>query len=514
MIWTGYKAEFNNQMITLAETILLNAYALKRVLVLTGFMELGDYSKDVNASDGLDYTVDVKHHVLHEVAFALDVNQSMRSSGLVPGVDVITIEELKKVCDLRGMHVEAHGFMHDFDTPNKLDDGILTYHVKPYRVMERMWPTSGSPLYHPIREIEDLVFHDARAYVYDSFQTINPWKAFSNVTVAPILVVDYLFYSSGQFNPSYAPHKSYDYFGVLAGWSWSQKIMGYLDDLARKHFGGSAKAVDYIALHWRRGYHVATDGDNHRDSKSTAYTHKLVANLLLNVSETFCPTCPIYIASNVITKDDIFTLKKLIGTGQEMYSLLIDPPNMELNTLSRVEMAICTHASVFIPTTGSTWSANVLAMRGVRISGPPDGPEELIRTIKEGVQMRKKHKIDERKQGTMADFYHPPSSPPAPPPPPKTAEEREAEARAKMEKREAKAEKAEQEREKKEREEEAAARKKKESSTEGNAKGAPPHGGAATKDGDDAALPTDWPSVPGGGRMPPDSGGAPTPQGR
>ena len=78
-------------MITLAETILLNAYALKRVLVLTGFMELGDYSKDVNASDGLDYTVDVKHHVLHEVAFALDVNQSMRNSGLVPGVDVIKL---------------------------------------------------------------------------------------------------------------------------------------------------------------------------------------------------------------------------------------------------------------------------------------------------------------------------------------------------------------------------------------------------------------------------------------
>merc|ERR1719440_16023 len=48
-----------------------------------------------------------------------------------------------------------------------------------------------------------------------------------------------------------------------------------------------------------------------------------------------------------------------------MASLVLDDPqDLDLNALSRVEMAICQNARYFIPAPGSTWSMNVNALRG------------------------------------------------------------------------------------------------------------------------------------------------------
>merc|ERR1719230_2446868 len=58
-------------------------------------------------------------------------------------------------------------------------------------------------------------------------------------------------------------------------------------------------------------------------------------------------------------------VEAMLGTGQKVHSLLLDDASDDdMNFLSHVEMAICTSARVFIRTVGSTWSYNVMSMRG------------------------------------------------------------------------------------------------------------------------------------------------------
>merc|ERR1719230_1331462 len=58
-------------------------------------------------------------------------------------------------------------------------------------------------------------------------------------------------------------------------------------------------------------------------------------------------------------------VEAMLGTGQKVHSLLLDDASDDdMNFLSHVEMAICASGRVFIRTVGSTWSYNVMSMRG------------------------------------------------------------------------------------------------------------------------------------------------------
>lgn len=375
LLWTGYKPEFNNQMITLAETILLNR-ALKdagrgRVLVLTGFMELKDPGQGVNASDGLDYIIHPESHVLHPVDFALDVPQTMANLGI--GDDEwIDLATFRNVCHSK-ITVEAHAFIHDWDEPNRLPPTGSTEESRTnYSIQEKIFP-DDNPQAHPIPELADVVFPEARIIVHDPTVQIHLKKDLPRVYQGKLLVVDSLFYSGNLFTPSYAPRLGYDYFDIVGKFEFSLQVKRVMRQFRIATFG--SLDVHYLAVHWRRGFHVAKAGDDNRESADVSYDLQQVADLAVERSQSVCPGCPIYIASNNISQSDVDTISQMMGTGQQVVSIMLNPPEIELNTLSRAEMLICVEAHTFIPSVTSTWSANVQAMRGLHISGPPPGKD-------------------------------------------------------------------------------------------------------------------------------------------
>lgn len=76
-------------------------------------------------------------------------------------------------------------------------------------------------------------------------------------------------------------------------------------------------------------------------------------------------TIDVYVASNMMSAADMGMLEQLLGNGQKIRSIAVNPPtDANLNTISHVEMEICRKAAIFVGTVGSTWTYNVQAMRG------------------------------------------------------------------------------------------------------------------------------------------------------
>lgn len=366
LLWTGYLPEFNNQLITLAETILFNqALPKPRKLVLTGFMELKDPGTSLNASDGIDYEEDVSKHVLHETKFAIDIEQTVAAFGGSKS-DWLVPEDLKDVCN---MDAEAHAFIHYFEIPATLPGGRMSYTRTNYHVQEKIWHGNGTANQaHYISELKDYMqFPTAKITVHDS-QDILYMHKIANASVAPMLILDYLFYTMHNVHPPYAD-TAYPVFDVIGKVVWSKAVRETARDFRNTYL--TSTETKFIALHWRRGFHVAKAGTNNEDSADISYSHESVAKFLKRRSEKGCPGCPIYIASNNITHEDVTSIRSLMGTGQEVNSMMVNPPNVNLNTLSRAEMLLCKEAHIFIPSSSSTWSATVLAQRGVKITGPP-----------------------------------------------------------------------------------------------------------------------------------------------
>jgi hypothetical protein len=391
LMWTGYLVEFNNQLITLAETILLNKQ-LNRKLVLTGFSELKDPGPSMNASNGIDYQLYPKRHILHPTSFALDIKETMAGLNYTED-DWTTPKDLAKVCE---MEAAAHAFIHYFELPttNPLGKGRSrrTHHRSPYYVQEKIWQGKGVPdesFAIPELKKMGLKFSKAEVTVHDSTDIIEMSELPSGQE-KPMLIMDYLFYSNNNFNPSYAPlvgneGGTYDFFATIGKMKWSREVIGTRDNFVNNHLGGGS--ARYMAVHWRRGFHVASAGANHESSADISYDRDLIVDGIIYRMQNGCADCPAYIASNNITQDDVNYMKHAVsekmGKKPTITSLMLNPPNVDMSTLSRAEMAICTNAYIFAPSVGSTWSANVMAMRGMKVGGPPTSTDPSPKAMKE-----------------------------------------------------------------------------------------------------------------------------------
>lgn len=372
LLYLAFGQQFNNQLISIAENMLL-ARQLGRVLILTGFLEQVSAEK---TSDGRDYFDSERALKPFEMAF--DKNASFEGNGMHAG-DVITLDEFKQLCPNQpaypNMVAQAHVFVPDWE-PDVWEKGYyLAYNASyylpqhmyeccdhrccgPYSVPnvcsdcgQRGWNNrwNGAVAKHlpMFREVWQI------AHGHNHVLELSSLPSGQQV---PVLIFDGLYYKFNATNPRYA-QGSDAVFEAIRHFQWNASISGRAEAFTRQKYDGKP----YIALHWRRGF---------SGGAITIRSMSEVIGLLRSASEenrnNVTGELPqIYIASNQLTWKDMATIHSKLPGKQMIASLVLDDPqDLDLNALSRVEMAICQKARYFIPAPGSTWSMNVNALRG------------------------------------------------------------------------------------------------------------------------------------------------------
>lgn len=375
VLYLAFAQQFNNQLISVAESALL-ARKLGRILVLTGFLEQQSEKK---ASDGKDYYDDPRElkpfeNVFHPTASFESV-----------GVDTVTMATFMQLCPNQDQYensfAEAHVFIPDWE-PELAGIGgshtYMTYNASfylPQHMYECCQDKCCGPYSVP-NTCSDCGQHGwknrwdsqlAAPGIVPSFRETwqvahghsQTWELdkVPSGTDIPTIVVDGLYYKFNATNPRYA-EGSAEVFETISHFKWNASIASRAKTEVSTRFLGRP----YVALHWRRGF---TGG------AFEVRTIDEVIGLLKNKTDEImglgrAPPA-IYLASNILSKAEVKQIMGQLQEGQEVSSLVLDSPSdLDLNALSRVEMAICMGAEEFIPAPGSTWSMNVQALRGTQ----------------------------------------------------------------------------------------------------------------------------------------------------
>lgn len=379
LLYLAFAQQFNNQLLTVVENIKL-AQKMGRVIVLTGFMEHKmDGSK---TSDGHDYYDG--DHELHDFSEYFEPYSTLGGFGMDEWTgegqgDWISLEAFNQLCPSGLGKAEAHVFVPAWENP--IPGGTLEKQVTDWQVVEHLykcpqegWPNPcgdagwendrSNPLLWvwPKFPNATLIAHDSN-YVWD-LATVP------SGTDTPVIITDNLFFSYEHVTPTYLNGEP-ELMSSLHHFRWAQDIADRANSYYMSTFGGN----NYIALHWRRGY---TDGTVQiRTVDEAVQILRDVTNVNLNADGT---KPDLYVASNIFTWDDAGMLEAMLGTGQKVHSLILDSPwDDDMNFLSHVEMSICSSARAFIRAEGSTWSYNVMSLRG-ETDGSGSGGEEGVST--------------------------------------------------------------------------------------------------------------------------------------
>merc|ERR1719454_540790 len=102
----------------------------------------------------------------------------------------------------------------------------MVYQRTPYYVQEKVWHGDGTAMQgHAIPELKEmgLRFSTAKVVVHDS-EDVQHLSTLPSAAEAPVLIMDYLFYSNNNLQPPYA-ETAYSYYDTIAQYKWSHEVV-------------------------------------------------------------------------------------------------------------------------------------------------------------------------------------------------------------------------------------------------------------------------------------------------
>lgn len=359
LIYLAFNNQFNNQLETLAENVML-ANATGRVLVLTGFLEAS--SQKSHNSDGGDYHGGAK--AWYPASSALDLHKSLDGQ-----CDWIDIDDFRKLCP-GPVDTEVHTFMHTWDPP--FDGSHAERDVMGWQLPESTFPWEGigapNPRNGPIPELSDIKFNHVHMYAYKQAKLqINYLPKAEDL---PVMVTDNLFLRGECcVEPTLREASGFESsFPIIGHFAWNDEIERRAADYIDWAFGERF----FVAVHWRRGF-TAEMAQRDRDE-----IVKLVHEAAAAAGHA---TAEVYVASNKLEDAERHDLQRALHSGG-VHSIVLDwGGNGDFAITSRVEQAICVRAGKFIDHPGSTWSNTVLAMRAWQYAhgeGPAERTESTL----------------------------------------------------------------------------------------------------------------------------------------